>query len=46
MTEKEELLHRIQKMTKEQWQQLMVNEKLDKRVIERLEIIGKQKGWA
>ena len=46
MTEKEELFYRIQKMTKEQWQQLMVNEKLHKRVIELLEIIGKQKGWA
>lgn len=45
MTAKEELMERIQNMTKDEWEMLMVDSKLDKNIIELLELVGKQRGW-
>ena len=45
MTAKEELMEKIQNMTKDEWEMLMVDSKLDKNIIELLELIGKQRGW-
>lgn len=45
MTAKEELMEKIQNITKDEWEMLMVDSKLDKNIIELLELIGKQRGW-
>ena len=45
MTAKEELMEKIQNMTKDEWEMLMVDSKLDKNIIELLELIGKQRNW-
>jgi hypothetical protein len=45
MTAKEELMEKIQNMTKDEWEMLMVDSKLDKNIIELLELVGKQRGW-
>ena len=45
MTAKEELLDLIQKMTKDEWEMLMVDDTLGEDIIELLTFIGRQNGW-
>lgn len=49
MTEKktalDELIESLDKMTREEWQTLMVSDKLDEGIIQLLELVGRQRGW-
>ena len=45
MTAKEELLDCIQRMTKDEWEMLMVDDTLGENIIELLTLIGRQNGW-
>ena len=45
MTTKEELLDCIQRMTKDEWEMLMVDDTLGENIIELLTLIGRQNGW-
>ena len=45
MTAKEELLDCIQRMTKDEWEMLMVDDTLGEDIIELLTLIGRQNGW-
>jgi hypothetical protein len=45
MTAKEELQDCIQKVTKDEWEMLMVDDTLGENIIELLTLIGRQNGW-
>ena len=45
MTANEELLDCIQRMTKDEWEMLMVDDTLGEDIIELLTLVGRQNGW-
>ena len=45
MTAKEEMLDLVQKMTKDEWEILMVDKTLGEDILALLALIGKQNNW-